>query len=189
MKPRASSTDEKGLEDGFVADPSYSGEMDPRGGTRIVVSVPPDRLAAVHQRLLAVVRPPLGVLWRQVIDRRAPRPQGTPPRDHVALDVSFERLIATLRENEGVVYADARAELWVRGALGEQLILDQDGLIYAYPDDPSWRDALDGLGVPDKETPNLAGRDYVKHWFHAEHDVEEDQLIRSLALTVVPVRR
>jgi hypothetical protein len=189
MRPRAASTDDKGLEDGFAPELSYSGEMDPRGGTRIVVSVPADQLPTVHQRLLAVLRPPLGVLWRQVVDRRAPRPQGTPPRDHVGLDLGFERLLAAIRASSGVVYEDARAEVWVRGALGEQLILDQDGLIYCYPDDPSWRDALEGLGVPDRESPTLAGRDYVKHWFHAEHDAEEDQLVKGLGLTHVPPRR
>nr|MBA2322062.1 hypothetical protein [Deltaproteobacteria bacterium] len=52
MRPRATSTDVKGEPDGFVPEPSCSGEVDPRGGTRIVVSVPSVQLPTVHQRLL-----------------------------------------------------------------------------------------------------------------------------------------
>nr|MBA2319720.1 hypothetical protein [Deltaproteobacteria bacterium] len=114
---------------------------------------------------------------------------GAPPRDFVGLDFSFERVLAALRGSQGAVYADARAELWIRGRLGEQLILDQDGLIYAYPDDPSFRDALEALGIPDRESATLARRDYVKHWFHAEHDADEERFVTALALTQVAARR
>jgi hypothetical protein len=189
MLPRATSTDVAGEPDGFAPEPAWSGEIDPRGGTRIVVSVPAAQLPVVHQRLVAACTPPLGVLWRQVVDRRAPRANGAPPKDHVALDVPFERLLAALRANAGVVYEDARAELWIRGRLNEQVVLDQDGLVYTYPDDPAFRDALDALGIPDRDVPTLARRDYVKHWFHAEHDAQEAAFVAALRLTPVPTRR
>jgi hypothetical protein len=188
MKPRAASTDGNSLEDGFTPEPAFFGEMDPRGGTRLVVSVPGDRLRAVHEALLAQLKPPLGVLWRQVIDRKKPRPNGSPPIDHVGLDLSFERVLAALRACGPVVYEDARAELWIRGKLGEQLILDQDGLVYAYPDDPVFRDALEALGLTDKDVPTLAKRDFVKHWYHAEHDALEARLVADLGLTIVGKR-
>ncbi len=189
MRPRASSTDAQGNEDGWAAEPGYSGEMDPKGQTRIVVSVPPEKLRRTHEALLGVLRPPLGVLWRQVVDRRAPGKNGAPPKDHVGLDLAFERVLAALRGSAPAIYEDARGELWLRGAMSEQVVLDQDGLIYAYPDDPAFRDALDAIGIPERDAPTMAKRDYVKHWFHAEHDALEDRLVRELGLTVVAGRK
>ena len=88
-----------------------------------------------------------------------------------------------------LIYGDARGEVWLRGDLGEQLVLDQDGLLYAYPDDPSWREALAAAGVPEDDAQTLAERDYVKHWYHAENDALEAELIARLRLTEVRPQR
>lgn len=187
--PKATSVTVDGAEDGFVPEAGWEAEMTPRGDTRLVVSVPHGDLPAVHAALIAALSPPLGLLYRQEVDRRNPRPQGAPPRDLVALDLPADRVIAALGEAAPLVYGDARCEVWIRGRMGEQVVLDHDGLIYVYPDDPAFRDAVQAAGVPGRDVVTMAERDYVKHWFHAENDALEDALIASLRLTEVPLRR
>ena len=186
---RATSVTVSGEADGWVPPVGCASEADPAGSTRLVVSVPVERLQATHEALLAVLRPPLGVLWRQAVDRLNPGPQGTPPADHVALDRSLERVLAATRACAPLVYGDARAELWIRGGLGEQIVLDQDGVLYAYPDDPAFRDALSALGIPEVELTTFAQRDYVKHWYHAENDALVPRLVSLLQLTHIPHRK
>lgn len=186
---KAISVTAEGEPDGFVPAPGWWSERGPQGVTRLVVSAPPDRLAAAHHRLLAVLRSPLGFLYRQVVDRRNPRPQEEPPRDLVALEVPADVLLDALARSSRLVYHDARAEYWVRGADGDQVILDGDGLIYAYPDDPAFRDALDAVGLPEGKVTTLQERDYVKHWFHGEGDSQEDALIGALGLVEVTPQR
>jgi hypothetical protein len=66
--------------------------------------------------------------------------------------------------------------------MGEQVVLEEIGVIYAYPDDPSFRDALEALGVPEGEGPTLAERDYIKVSFNAAYDAEEEGIIQDLNL-------
>jgi hypothetical protein len=180
---KAVSVDQSGQEDGFVVRPGWLSEMTPQGDTRLVVSVPVEDLARVHQALAGALAPPLGVLYRQKVDRRNPRPNGAPPRDFVALDLALDKLLNVLGAVAPLVYGDARGELWLKGGLGEQLVLDQDGLLFCYPDDPAFRDALAECGVPADDVETIADRDYVKHWFHGENDPLEDHLISALRLT------
>ena len=187
--PRASSVTKEGEDDGFVPRPGWLSEATPSGETRLVVSVPHDRVADLLDRLLDVLSAPLGVLYRQKIDRRHPRPQGAPPEDWVGLELNRERVRQALRACPVLVAADARAEIWIRGARQEQVILDQDGLVYCYPDDPSFRDALAGLAVPGEDVDTMSDRDYVKHWFRGEADAEEDAFVATLRLTRVPHRK
>lgn len=189
MRQRAQSVTQSGEPDGYEPPLAWGPERTPTGETRIVVSVPPGELPRVHQALLGALQPPLGVLYRQKVDRQDPKPQGAPAVDHLALELPPGRVRTALEACAGVVYHDARSELWIRGDLGEQLVLDQDGLLYLYPDDPSFRDALASAGVPESEAQTLAERDYVKHWFHAEHDPEEADLIARLGLTRVRTQR
>ena len=119
--PKASSVQRDGEPDRFAIGTGFWGERDPRGTTRLVVSVPTERLAGLHQGLVSALRAPLGVLYRQVVDRRDPRPEGAPPRDHVALDLPVERVLGALQQYAPLVYHDARGEYWLRGALGELL--------------------------------------------------------------------
>jgi hypothetical protein len=186
---RATSVTQQGEDDGFVILPGWSSEMTPNGDTRLVVSVPPADLPRVHAALAHALAPPVGVLYRQKVDRKNPRPQGALARDFVGLDLALDRVLAALTDSAALVYADARHELWLRGGLGEQLVLDQDGLLFCYPDDPAFREALADAGVPADDVVTMADRDYVKHWYHAENDVLEDRLIAALRLTEVPGRR
>jgi hypothetical protein len=187
---KASSCLETGELDGWEVAAGFSGEMDTSGSTRLCATAPTNDLGRVHQALLAVLQPPLSVLYRQKIDRRDPKPQGDPGKDFVALELRPERVLEAVRAASTLFYNDARAELWVRGALQEQVVLDQDGTLYCYPDDPVFRDALVAAGLsetPDLET--LEKRDYVRHWFRAEADAEEDAFLAGLQLTQVPVQR
>lgn len=187
--PKAESVTEQGEPDGWVPPAGFTLDLGPGGATQLVVSVPPAHLAALHARLVEVLAPPLGVLWRQVIDRRAPRPEGAPPVDHVGLELPVERVIEALDACGDLLYADARGELWVKGALGDQVILDQDGLIFCQPDDPAFRDVLLGEGLAPDVTGTLADRDYVKQWYRAEADAAEDRLVEQLGLVRVAHRR
>lgn len=186
---KATSVTVEGEEDGFVIEPGYRGEVDPRGSTRLVVSVPREDLPRVHRALLGVLEPPLGLLYRQKIDRRAPRPDGAPPRDFVALELPRGDLLDALEGAETLLYDDARAEIWVRGRHGDQVILDTDALVYAYPDDPAFRDVLTAAGVPVKRVTTMSERDYVKHWFRAQADAQEDALLGALGAAEVPHRK
>jgi hypothetical protein len=187
--PKAQSVTQQGEPDDFVLRPGWSSEATPSGETRMVVSVPPEQLPQVHAALVSALAAPIDVLYRQEIDRKSPRPQGSPPRDFVALGQEPERVIEALQDAALLVYCDARCEVWLRGALGEQIILDHDGLVFCYPDDPSFRDVLTSAGVPDEDVVTMADRDYVKHWFRAEADELELQLIQRLRLTEVKAQR
>jgi hypothetical protein len=188
MTPKAASVDAQGAGDGFVVRPGWLAEMTPAGDTRLVVSVPADDLPRVHKALATALSPPIGVLYRQKVDRLKPKPQGAPGRDFVALDKSLDDVLAALDAAAGLVWGDARHELWLRGGLGEQVVLDQDGLLYCYPDDPAFREVLAEAGVPPDDVETIADRDYVKHWYHAEHDALEALLMQRLRLMEVPVQ-
>jgi hypothetical protein len=181
--PKARSVNREGEDDGFVVEPGWSAQMTPDGQTRLVVSVPVGDLPRVHEALASALAPPLSLLYRQKIDRRAPRPEGSPPRDFVGVDLALDRVLDALRRAALLVYADARCEVWLRGGLGEQLVLDEDGTLYCYPDDPAFRDALAEASVPAEDVATVGDRDYVRHQFHAEADPLEDQLIAGLQLT------
>jgi hypothetical protein len=159
--------------------------MDHTGSTRLIVSVPESELSTVHQRLLQSMQGPVSVLYRQVVDRVDPKPQGSPPRDFLALGLAIDRVSNALVANSDLVYHDARCEVWLRGVLHEQLVIDPDGLLYCYPDDPTFRDALASAGVDESEFETLLERDYVKHVFHAACDGVEQSLIEQLNLTEV----
>jgi len=189
LRGKAESVTPDGDDDGFTIALAYHGEMTPNGDTRLVASAPPRDLQRLHTCLVAALAPPLNFLYRQKVDRADPKPQGSPPRDFVALDLPAERVEAALSDASSLVYHDARCEIWIRGALGEQVILDTDGMIFCYPDDPSFRDALDAAGLPDENFDGMDKRDYVKQWFHAENDDIEQSLIAFLRLQEVPHRR
>ena len=186
--PRAVSVTKEGEDDGFVVLPGWMAEGTPDGETRIVVSVPLADLPRVHAALIGALQEPLGFLYRRKVDRRNPGPQNAPPKDFVALSLHTDRVLAAISASSLLVYCDARGEVWIRGRMGEQVVLDEDGVIYCYPDDPSFRDVLAVEGVPAEDVQTVAQRDYVKHWFRAEADAAEDLLIGSLHLTAVPAR-
>lgn len=189
--PKAVSVSVDSEPDGWEIEVGYHGEMSLDAGTRLVVAAAAAELHATHGALIQALAEPLSFLYRQKIDRRAVADGETPntalaPRDFIALELSHSEVLDAVAEAADLVYHDARGEFWVRGGAGEQLVMDADGLIYCYPDDPSFRDVLDGLEIPENDVTTLANRDYVKHFFHAEGDVAEDALMRRLRLVEVP---
>lgn len=183
------SVTEEGVPDGWVPEPGFLREMDPQGSTRLVVSVPVGHLLRVHKELAACLAPPVSVLYRQVVDRQDPKPQGAPPRDFVALELSQGTVLEALERYTDLLHHDARCELWLRGAMHEQLVLDADGMLFCYPDDPTYEDVLLGNGLSPDVGQTIVDRDYAKHWFHAENDALEAAFIANLGLTEVAYRK
>ncbi|MEZ4319543.1 MAG: hypothetical protein R3F61_18650 [Myxococcota bacterium] len=187
---KAASCLKSGELDGWEVALGYSGEVTPNGSTRIVVTAPESRLSEVHRALVGVLGEPLSFLYRQKIDRREPKPEGHPGRDFVALELARSRVLEALEAHEVLLYRDARCEAWVRGRMNDQVVLDVDGAIYCYPDDPAFRDVLEKLGVTEApELVTLEDRDYVRHWFRKDADAQEDSLMGALNLAEVPVRQ
>ena len=187
--PKAESVFESGEPDGWKVVEGWQAQRDDSGTTRVLVAVRHERIAAVHRALVERLAPPLSFLYRQKVDRNKPGQPGDPPRDFVALMLEPEEVLAALATSSKLIYHDARCEIWIRGGLGDQIVLDTDGLIFCYPYDPAFREVLMAFGLQsDDDLHTIAHRDYVKHWFHADCDAEEDALVDGLALSEVPHR-
>ncbi len=187
--PKAESVTEKGEPDGWSIPAAFFQQHDPTGPTRLVVSVPTAFLGEVFAAMVRALNAPVSVLYRQKVDRTRPRPNGSPPRDYLALELEPEVVIAAAQECSDLLFHDARFELWVRGRQNEQLVLDADGMIYLYPDDPSFRDVCRGFGLVEGRVPTLIDRDYVKQWYHEENDVQEQAFIAGLGLEPMAAER
>lgn len=181
LPPKAESVTREGAPDGFTPPLAWQPQVIPGGYTRLVVSAPAERLAEVHRALLRALEGPLRVLYRQLTDRGVG--QLAAPRDWIGVEIGVERLIAALDAAGPLVWHDGRHQLWVKGHGPEQIVLEEIGVIYAYPDDPVWRDALAEIGVPQGRGQTMAERDYVKVNFLAEGDALERQLVQALGLT------
>ena len=168
--PKSISVDAQGNPDGFTPPALFSPQVAPDGTTRLLVSAPDELIAQAHSALISVLEGPLGVRYLQLIDRRNEKDQREKPRSWVALDVAEDRLVEQLGKSHELAYLDGRAQLWVRGRLGDQVILDELGMLYAYPDDPAFRRALEAIGVNEGTGHTLADRDYLKVEFLAAAD-------------------
>lgn len=181
LPPKAESVTAQGTSDGFSPPLSYEPQVLPGGYTRLLVSAPQERLAELHALLIRGLEPPFRVLYRQLTDRATG--QLPKPRDWIAAEIRPERLEAALRDAAGLIYNDGRHQLWVRGIGPEQVVLEEIGVLFAYPDDPSWRDALDEAGVPMRKAPNMSERDYIKVNFLSEGDAQERAFMHALGMT------
>ena len=181
MEAKAQSVTVHGEPDGFEPAAFFKPEVLQGGYTRLTVSLPPDRLEAVHRALVAAMEHPYELLYQALTDRQSGI-QLDKPLSLVAVEIPRDRLLNILQRYRGLCYHDGRHQLWVRGLMGEQVVLEEIGVIYAYPDDPSFRDALEALGVPEGEGPTLAERDYIKVSFNAAYDAEEEGIIQDLNL-------
>jgi hypothetical protein len=179
MTPKAESVTKDGTPDGWVPPRSFRAQVAPDGATRLVASLPPAELPEVHLKLLAALSAPVSVRYLQLTDRRGAG-QLPKPRNFVAMDVSPDRVAEAFRAHPELVWADARHQMWLRGRFGEQVVLDELGVLYCYPDDPAFRDALAGL--PESTEVGVDGRDYVKVHFHGEADAQEVSLLEALGL-------
>jgi hypothetical protein len=183
MGPKAVSVTSQGEPDGWVIQAGFESQLAHDGGNRLLVSVPTERLVEAHIALVGMLGKKVGVLYRQFINRANPGPNNAPPVDFVGLDIDSPTALSAIRTASSVIYHDARCELWLRGSLGDQVILDRDGLIYCYPDDPGFRDVLSHLQIEEHKVEVLLERDYVKHSFYAENDAVEEAFVSQLELT------
>ena len=180
LPPKAESVTVQGAPDGFVPPLAWQAQVIPGGYTRLVVSAPGDQMAALHQRLVGRLQAPLRVLYRQVTDRATG--QLPKARDWVGVEITVPRLLAALQTYAPLVYHDGRHQLWIKGQGSEQIVLEEIGVLYVYPDDPSFRDALTEAGVPERAVQTLAERDYIKVNFLAEADAAEGAFQQALAM-------
>lgn len=179
---KARSVHPDGRPDGFTPPDVYAVQVLEGGYTRLRISCDFDRLPALHRDLVALLTPPLKLLYVQLTDRRTG--QLPKPRHLVGVDLSTRQVLDALDECADLVYRDGRHQLWVRGsAPGEQVVLEEIGLIYAYPDDPLTRQRCEAHGLRrDDAAPTMAERDYVMVGFEPAADAQETKLIWSLAL-------
>jgi hypothetical protein len=181
LPPKADSVDIKGRPTGFTPETFFRPEVLQGGMTRLVVSVPMGEIERVHRALVALMEPPLKLLYVQLTDRvrgiQLPK-----PLQRVAVELPRDRVLAALRDYRRLIYHDGRHQLWIRGNSGEQVVLEEVGQIFAYPDDFMFRDCLLAQGVPEGDGAEMATQDYVRVTFDAACDAEEASLIAQLHL-------
>jgi hypothetical protein len=179
---KATSVTEAGEPDDFAPPLLYSPQVGPDGTTRLVVSAPGSDLPRIHRLLVESLKAPLGVLWVQLVDRASGQRQEDDPRRWLTLEQQADAVLSVMDRSRHLLYGDARGQLWIRGALGEQLVLDELGMVYLYPDDPAFRATLETAGVGQSSAPTLADRDYVRVEFDAAADSEEQALLKDLSM-------
>lgn len=172
----------EGEAEGYEPPLCWRGEVAPDGMTRLVVSAPDGKLRELALALAEGLSSPVSVRWVQMVDRRKEL-QHSKPKSFVAVEKPRSQVLAAMRRCSTLLFDDGRGQLWLRGKFREQILLDELGMIWIYPDDPSFRDILEGLGVPeDDQAVTMGERDYVKVLFEARADGEEELLIRTLGL-------
>lgn len=180
LPPKAVSVTKQGQPDGFVPPMAYKPQILDGGFTRLCVSTPPDRLRYVHRALVLSLQAPLKFLYVRMTDRL--QGQLPKPEHYVAVELSQERVIDALDKYAPLIYNDGRNQVWVRSALNEQIVLEEIGALYAYPDDPLFRDTVEKLGLMEAQHNSMDSRDFVKVNFLAEADEMERELMRELGL-------
>jgi hypothetical protein len=178
---KATSVTEQGEPDGFCPTAGWSPEVIPGGYTRLVVSLPPEQLETVHRALIDSLSMPRRVLYVQLVDRLRGI-QLDPPVQFVGLDISTEVLNVALEEHRVLCYQDGRHQLWVQGRGEDKVVMEETGVLYVYPDDPSFRDVLEAQGVPEGKVESMADRDFVRVEYLADADAEEVSLRHCLGL-------
>ncbi|MEL6345104.1 MAG: hypothetical protein AAFV53_18490 [Myxococcota bacterium] len=178
--PKAQSVTKQGADDGFVPPLAYLPQVLDGGYTRLLVSAPSGQLQAVHTALIGALKGPLKFRYVKLTDRQ--RGQLPQPESYAAVELLPERVISALQANAELCYHDGRNQLWIQGALGEMVVLEEIGVVYVYPDDILFREVLEGLGLVDARHESMAERDYVKVNFAASADAQEQALFQSLGL-------
>ena len=180
LPPKARSVTRQGAPDGFVPPTFYAPEVLQGGHTRLTVSAPAARIRAAHRALVAALQPPLKLLYVQLTDRQ--KGQLPKPVQKVAVELPRDRVLQALDDYRRLIYHDGRHQLWIRGNSGEQIVLEEIGMLYVYPDDFQFRDVLEAQGIAEGAGETLATRDYIRVEFLAEADAEEAALLADLNL-------
>ncbi len=180
---KAVSVTEMGIPDGYVPPLGYEGQILDGGHTRIEVSSRTKELAQIHRRLVENFTFPCKVRYVKLTDRQDGQYQK--PKSYVAVNVGREIIIEALMHLQELIYHDGRHQLWIVGLQGEQIILDELGMIYLYPDDFRFRDVLEELGLTEKSSSDksyqtMSQRDYVMVNFSQLADEQEATLLQSI---------
>ena len=180
MQPKSQSVTQQGALDGFIPPMAYSPQVIDGGYTRLEISAPSSKLSFIHKKLIEVMQPPFKIRYVRMTDRI--RGQLSKPESFVAVELSKERLIQVCCEYTKLLYHDARHQFWIRSAAEEQLVLDELGMLYLYPDDFLFRETLSQYGWIEAGHESMATRDYVKVFFDSEADEQESGLLHSLGM-------
>jgi hypothetical protein len=173
----------EGEPDGWLPPLQWQTQTSPGGVTRLVVSAQGDALGRVFGALLRALDAPLAVRYVQFTHRQSETQHVHTERPSwVAVELAADRVARVFAQCETLLLHDGRHQIWVQGTLGDQLILDELGMIYVYPDDPAMRDALAAADVPQGTAQTLLERDYVRVELLAQADAQERNLIESLGL-------
>ena len=179
-QPKSQSVTQQGAPDGFIPPMAYQSQVLDGGYTRLEVSAPPSKLSIIHKKLVATLQAPLKIRYVRMIDRI--KGQLPKPESFVAVEVGMERMLEACTKCQKLFYHDGRNQIWIRGADEEQIVLDELGMIYVYPDDFLFRDILQTAGWVETKHQSMAERDYVKVFFDPSADSEEQVLLQSLGM-------
>jgi hypothetical protein len=177
---KAESVTKQGEADGYVPPSAYCARVLRGGYTRLDISTPMDKLAIIHRELVKTIQFPCKIRYVRMTDRQSG--QLEKPESYVAVEISKDRMLQALQSFEELFYNDGRNQLWIQGASEEQIVLDELGMLYVYPDDFVFRDTLTMLGWPEMKHESMAQRDYVKVNFSVVADEQERSLITSFGL-------
>lgn len=180
---KAVSVTEMGIPDGYVPPLGYQGQILEGGHTRIEVSSGTKELAQIHIRLVESFTFPCKVRYVKLTDRQEGQYQK--PKSYVAVNVGREIILEALTHLQELIYHDGRHQLWILGLQGEQIVLDELGMVYLYPDDFRFRDVLEDLGITEKSSSDnsfqtMSQRDYVMVNFSQQADAQEVTLLQSI---------
>ena len=180
---KAISVTEMGIPDGYVPPLGYQGQVLEGGHTRIEVSSGTKELAQIHRRLVESFTFPCKVRYVKLTDRQEGQYQK--PKSYVAVNVGREIILEALTHLKELIYHDGRHQIWILGLQGEQVVLDELGMVYLYPDDFRFRDVLEDLGITEKVPSDtsfqtMSQRDYVMVNFSQQADEQEATLLQSI---------
>ena len=178
---KAHSVNEDGTPDGYQPPSAYTDRVLPGGMTRLEVSSPANKLSFVHKALVEGIQFPCKIRYLKMTDRQ--KGQLPKPESFVAVDVSKARMLQALEEYHDLFYEDARHQLWILGAQEEQIVLDELGMIYVYPDDFLFREILAQMGWSSEKHEGMDTRDYVKVHFRSVVDAQEETFFQRFGLT------
>ena len=180
LLPKAQSVTKQGSPDGYIPPMAFRGQVLDGGYTRLEISAPPAKLAFVHRYLAQQLCAPLKMRYVKLTDRSVGQLQK--PESYVAVELSSERINQALEYYETLLYHDGRNQLWLLGINEAQLVLDELGMVYLYPDDFAFRDSLTNIGWVEADHETMAERDYVRVNFSSEADEQEKSLLQSLGM-------
>ena len=181
LPPKAQSVTQAGAPDDYTPPLAYCAQVLEGGYTRLQVSAPPTHLERIHRALVSALTPPLKWLYVLQVERGG-RGQLPRPEQYVGIELSQARVLEALYQYRALLYHDGRAQVWIRSSLNEQVVLEETGVIYVYPDDLLFRDVLDRAGVPEQDHQSMAERDYVRVNFLAAADQEQMRMMHQLGL-------